>query len=53
VYKHVVINAKLQIGKRGQKAALTGSSTFRRQKSALDFSAIKEEQEQEEDYECV
>ena len=44
MYKHVLINAKLQIGKRGQKTALTGSSPFRRRKSALDCSAIKEEE---------
>jgi hypothetical protein len=45
-----LINAKLQIGKRGQKTAPTGSSPFRRRKSALDYSAVKEE---EEDYEGV
>jgi hypothetical protein len=47
-YKRILINAKLQIGKRGQRAELTGRSPFRRWRSALDCSAIEEEEEEEE-----
>jgi hypothetical protein len=39
VYKQILIDAKLQTGKRGQKQ-LTGLSPLRRQRSALDCSAI-------------
>jgi len=47
LYKQILINAKLQIGKRGQETALTGSSLFRRRESALDCRAIKEEEEED------
>jgi hypothetical protein len=40
VYKQILINAKLQIGKRGQKTELTGKSPLRRRTSALDCSVI-------------
>jgi hypothetical protein len=32
VYKHILINAKLQIGKRSKKTELTGRSPLRRRK---------------------
>ena len=46
--KQVFTNAKLQIGKRGKKIELTGRSPLKRQGSALDCSAIEEEEEEEE-----
>jgi hypothetical protein len=39
------MNAKLQIGKRGQTTKPTGRSPLMRQKSTLDCSAIKAEEE--------
>jgi hypothetical protein len=45
VYKQVLINAKLQVAKRGQKRDLTGKRPLWRQRSALDYSAIWEEEE--------
>ena len=36
LYKQILKNAKLQIGKRGQKTELTGRSALRRRRSALD-----------------
>ena len=39
----LLINAKLQIGNRGQKTGLTEKSSLRRRKSALDCSAIYED----------
>ena len=39
----IIINAKLQIGKRGQNAELTGRSPLRRRGSALDCRATEEE----------
>ena len=45
VYKQILINAKLQIGKRGQKTKLTGRSPLRRWRFPLNYSAIKEEEE--------
>jgi hypothetical protein len=41
-------NAKLQIGKRGQKTELTGRSALRWRCSGLDCSAIVEDEEEEE-----
>ena len=49
VYKQVLMNAEIQIGKRGQKTELTGRSPSRRWRSASDSSAIEEEEEEEED----
>jgi hypothetical protein len=43
VYKQILINAKLQIAKRGQKTELTGRSPLGRQRSTLDYSASEEE----------
>jgi len=43
VYKQVLINKKLQIGKRGQK--MSGRSPLRRRRFALDCSANEEEEE--------
>jgi ABC-type taurine transport system ATPase subunit len=40
----ILINAKLQIGKEAQKTELTGRSPQRRGRSALDCSAIKEDE---------
>jgi hypothetical protein len=48
VYKQILINAKLQIVKRGQKTELAGSSPFRRRRSAVDCSAIGEEEQEKE-----
>ena len=45
MYKHILINAKLQIGKRGQKTELTGRSPLRKQRSTLDCHASEEEEE--------
>jgi hypothetical protein len=42
VYKQI-INAKLQIGKRGKKIELTGRSSLRRRKSAVGCSASEED----------
>ena len=47
LYKQVIINAKLQIGKRSQKAERTGRSPLRRRRSAMDCSAIEEEEEED------
>jgi hypothetical protein len=43
VYKQVLINAKLQIGKRGQKTEQIGRSPLWRQRSALDCIATEKE----------
>jgi len=40
VYKQLLIKAKLQIGKRGQKLELNGRSPSRRGRAAWDCSAI-------------
>jgi hypothetical protein len=40
VYKQILINPKLQIGKRGQKTEMTGRSPLTRLRSALDCSAV-------------
>jgi hypothetical protein len=44
LYKQVIKNAKLKIEKRSQKAERTGRSPLRRRRSALDCSAIEEEE---------
>jgi len=44
VYQQILINAKLQIGKRGQKTELAVRSLFRRWRSALDCTAIRKEE---------
>ena len=44
MYKQILINAILQIGKRAQKTELTGRSPLRRGRSAVDWSAIEEEE---------
>ena len=44
VYKQILINSKLQIGKGSQTTELTGRSPFRRRRSVLDCSAIEEEE---------
>jgi len=41
VYTQILTNAKLQILKRGQKKELTGRSSLRKRRSALDCSAIE------------
>jgi hypothetical protein len=43
VYKQILTNAKLQIGKRGQNTELTGRIPLTRQRSALDNSTDEEE----------
>ena len=45
------VNAKLQIGKTGQKTELIGRSPLRRRRSVLERSAIEEEEEEEEEEE--
>ena len=40
VYKYILLNTKLQIGKRGQKTELNGRSPLVRRRSALECSAI-------------
>jgi len=40
MYTHILTNAKLQIGQRGQKTKLTGRSQLWRWRSALDRSVI-------------
>jgi hypothetical protein len=45
-YQQILINAKLQIGKRGQNTELTGRSLVWRRKPLLDCSAIYEEEEE-------
>jgi len=47
VFKQVLINAKLQIGKGGKKTELTGVSPLRKQRFALDCSALEEEEEED------
>jgi hypothetical protein len=44
VYNQILINAKLQIGKEGQKTELTGRSPQRRGRSTLDCSVIEKEE---------
>jgi len=44
VYKQILINPKLQIGKRGKITELTARSTLKRQRSALDCNAEEEEE---------
>jgi len=44
VHKQILVNVKLQIGKRGQETELTGRSPLRRRTSALDCSAIGEDE---------
>jgi hypothetical protein len=46
VYKEILINVKLQIGKKGQTTELPGRSSLRRRRAALDFSVIEEEGEE-------
>ena len=43
----ILINAKLQIGKRGKKSEVTGRSQLKRRRAALDTSAVEEEEEEE------
>ena len=45
MFKQVLINTKLQIGKRGKKTELTGVSPLRKQMFALDCSALEEEED--------
>jgi hypothetical protein len=40
-----LIDAKLETGKSGQERELIGRNPFRRRRSALDCSTIKEEEE--------
>jgi len=46
VYLQIIINAKLQIGYRGQKTELTGRSPLRRQRSAMDCRGVGGEEEE-------
>jgi hypothetical protein len=40
VYRQILLNAKLQTGKRGQKTELTARRPLRRRKSVLDCGGI-------------
>jgi hypothetical protein len=40
VYRQILINAKLQIGKRGKKTEIIRRNTWRKWRSAMDYSAI-------------
>jgi hypothetical protein len=51
VYKQILVNTKLRIGKRSQKTDLTGRSPFRMRRSAYESSAIEEGEEEEEEEE--
>jgi hypothetical protein len=42
MYKQILINTSLQIGKRGKKTELTGRSPLRSRRFVLDCSAIEE-----------
>jgi hypothetical protein len=44
VYKHILINEKLQIGKIGQETELTGRSPLSSQRSAMDCCVIEEKE---------
>jgi hypothetical protein len=44
VYKTILINAKLQIGKRGRKKEIIGRSHVRRRMCAMDSSDVEEEE---------
>jgi len=43
------MNAKLQIGNRGQRTELTGRSPLRWRRSGLDCSAIEDDDDEEEE----
>ena len=51
MYKQILINAKLEIGKRVQKTEPTRRSPLRKRRSALDCSAIEGEGKEEEEEE--
>ena len=46
--KQILINVKLQTGKRGDKTDLTGRSPLRRRRCTLDCSVEEEEEEEGE-----
>jgi hypothetical protein len=48
VYRQILINVKLQIGKRSKKTELIGRSTLRRRRYVLDCSAVEGEGEKGE-----
>jgi hypothetical protein len=45
--KEIITNSELKTGKRGQKTQLTGRSPLIRRKSALECSAVQEEEAEE------
>ena len=45
MYKQVLINEKLQIGKRGKKTEQNGSSPLRRRRLALDCGATEKDED--------
>jgi len=49
VYKHILIKAILQTGKRSIKTELSGRSPLRVRRSALDCNVIEEEKEEKEE----
>ena len=51
VYKQILINEKLQVGKRGKKTELTDISPLRIRRSVLNCSDIEEEEGGEEEEE--
>ena len=48
MYKQILINAKLQIGNRGQETGLTGRRPLRWRRSALDWSGVPYEKKKKE-----
>jgi hypothetical protein len=49
VYKQVLINGKLKTGNRDKEMELTGRSPLRERRSALDCSALQEEEGENND----
>ena len=47
-YKQILIDTRVRSGKRRQETETTGRSALRRGRSALDCSAIEEEEEEED-----
>ena len=47
MYRQILINAELKIGKRGKNTEQTGRSPLRKRRSALDCGAKKKKKEEE------
>jgi hypothetical protein len=48
VYRQILIDARLKTGNRGPKIELTGRSSSGKRRSALDCSAVQDNEEEEE-----